>query len=60
MTLDEWRLAMMVDAERRSLPDLKPLLEALARATAALRGADWNEDARHSPNPEPQAPNPEL
>ena len=60
MTLDDWREAMMVDAERRGLPDLKPLLEALVRATAALREADWNQDARYSPNPDAQVPNPEL
>jgi hypothetical protein len=45
MTVDSWLQAAIADAERRSLPDLKPLLEALARATALLRGADWNEDA---------------
>ena len=33
------------DAERRGLPELKPLLEALARSTSALRTADWNYDA---------------
>ena len=26
-------------------PELRPLLEALARATSALRTADWNFDA---------------
>jgi hypothetical protein len=35
----------MQDAERRGLPALKPLLETLARATSALRTADWNFDA---------------
>jgi hypothetical protein len=33
------------DADRRGLPELKPLLEALAKATSALRSADWNDDA---------------
>jgi hypothetical protein len=45
MTLDEWLAAACTDADRRNLPELKPLLSALARATAALRAADWNEDA---------------
>ena len=40
-----WLENAVQDAERRGLPDLKPLLEALARATSALRSADWNGDA---------------
>ena len=40
MTIDTWLKAACDDAERRGLPDLKPLLETLARATAALRDAD--------------------
>jgi hypothetical protein len=46
MTVDEWLRLAIADAERRGLPDLKPILEALARATTALRSADFNEDAR--------------
>jgi hypothetical protein len=38
--IDAWLRAACADAERRSLPQLKPLLEALARSTAALREAD--------------------
>ena len=45
MTLDAWLKAATADAERRGLSDLKPLLEALARATQALRAADFNDDA---------------
>jgi hypothetical protein len=45
MTIKSWLDAAMQDAERRGLAALKPLLETLARATAALRTADWNEDA---------------
>ena len=45
MTVDSWLQAAIADAERRGLPDLKPLLEALARATKLLRAADWIEDA---------------
>jgi hypothetical protein len=42
MTLDAWLEAAIADAERRGLPELKPILETLARATAALRAADFN------------------
>lgn len=40
MTVDDWLAMTLADAERRGLPELKPLLEALARATRQLRGAD--------------------
>jgi hypothetical protein len=43
-----WLEDAVRDAERRGLSDLRPLLEALARATAALRAADWNLDATDS------------
>ena len=45
MTIDAWLHAAVADAERRGLPDLKPLLETLARAAAELREADFNDDA---------------
>ena len=45
MTIKVWLESAIHDAERRGLPALKPLLEALARATSALRVADWNADA---------------
>ena len=45
MTIKAWLDAAVQDAERRGLPALKPLLETLARATTALRTADWNDDA---------------
>mgnify|MGYP003554504158 CR=1 FL=1 len=38
--IDAWLAAACADAERRGLPELKPLLESLARSTAALRAAD--------------------
>jgi hypothetical protein len=40
MNIDAWLSAAIADAERRGLPELKPLLETLARSTAALRKAD--------------------
>jgi hypothetical protein len=45
VTIDSWLKAATADAERRNLPELKTLLETLARATAALRAADFNERA---------------
>jgi len=39
MTIETWLQAAIADAEQRGLPDLKPLLEALAKATAALRAS---------------------
>jgi hypothetical protein len=35
-----WLASACDDAERRGLPELTPLLEGVARATDALRGAD--------------------
>ena len=45
MTIKSWLEMATQDADRRGLPELKPLLEALAKATSALRSAEWNEDA---------------
>jgi hypothetical protein len=45
MTIEAWLQAAQADAERRGLPELKPLLETLGRATAALRAADFNDRA---------------
>jgi hypothetical protein len=45
MTIESWLQAAVADAERRGLPELKPILEALARTTAALRAADFNDNA---------------
>ncbi len=53
MTIDAWLQAAIADAERRGLPELKPILETLAKTTAALRAADWNEDATDPASPEP-------
>ena len=45
MTIKTWLDNAIQDAERRGLAALRPLLEALARSTSALRTADWNYDA---------------
>jgi hypothetical protein len=37
-----WLESAEADADRRGLPDLKPVLRLFAHATAALRAADWN------------------
>jgi len=52
--IDAWLAAACADAERRGLPELKPLLESLARSTAALRAAD----AQHEASAQPPAPEP--
>jgi hypothetical protein len=44
MTVKLWLEQALKDADRRGLDGLKPLLEALARSTVALRLADWNLD----------------
>ena len=46
MTIEAWLRAAIADADARKLPGLKPLLEALAKSTAALREADFNDDAK--------------
>ena len=45
MTIKTWLDNAIQDADRRGLTALRPLLEALARSTSALRTADWNADA---------------
>jgi hypothetical protein len=40
MRVRDWLKDACADAEARGLPDLKPLLETLARSTEALRRAD--------------------
>ena len=40
MTIEAWLKGAIEDAERRGLPELKPLLESLARSTRALREDD--------------------
>ena len=56
VTIKTWLEAAIQDAERRNLPALRPMLETLARATSALRSADWNADPTgepvHTPTPD--------
>jgi hypothetical protein len=44
MTIEEWLENALRDADKRQLPELRPLLEGLAKSTVALRAADWNLD----------------
>jgi hypothetical protein len=59
MTIESWLKAAIADAETRGLPELKPILEALARSTQVLRAADFNDDASGGHNPQPAVPNPQ-
>jgi hypothetical protein len=45
-SVDAWLAAAVADAERRGLPELKPMLETLANATRALRKANFSGSAR--------------
>jgi hypothetical protein len=45
MTLDDWYGLAAADADRRQLPDLKPVLKGLHAAAVALRAASWNDEA---------------
>jgi hypothetical protein len=46
MTVEAWLAAATADAERRGLPELRELLEGLARATRALRAARLGSQPR--------------
>lgn len=63
MKIASWLTRATADAEARGLPELKPLLETLARSTQALRDADGelgHPAAQHAttqpaPTPDDQA-----
>ena len=46
MTVAEWLKMARADAERRGGPELIAALDGLAKATATLRAADWNDDTK--------------
>lgn len=48
-SIARWLAAAEADADRRGLPELKPLLQGLAASTTALRAADWNDRADDAP-----------
>jgi hypothetical protein len=45
MTIETWLEWALADADRRNLPELKPLLESLAGVMRSLRSADFNDRA---------------
>ena len=45
MNIADWLAAACADADKRGLSELKPMLEALARSTTALRLADAAAEA---------------
>jgi len=45
-SVNHWLRSALDDAHRRGLPELQPLLEALAQSLAALRAADDEHAAR--------------
>ena len=51
MQIAVWLQSAVADAERRGLPELKPLLEALAKTVAAVRAADFNVNASSDAKP---------
>ncbi len=56
MTIDDWLRVASADAAQRRLPDLEPLLKALAAATRSLRAAEWNQHAAGRPQRDPLTP----
>ena len=58
MTPEDWRRSAHADAEKRGLPDLRAMLDALAHTAAVLREADWNDDASGAADSAPEAPVP--
>jgi hypothetical protein len=55
-SLADWIAFARVDADRRGLPALKPLLGGLEAAARELRLADWNDDFRGTGSQRPQHP----
>ena len=60
MTIKSWLETAIQDAERKNLAALRPMLETLARATSALRSADWNFDATDAANQRHQTSTPDV
>lgn len=47
--LARWLAAAEADADRRGLPELKPLLRGMAPAIQALRETDWPDEVDDEP-----------
>jgi hypothetical protein len=50
MTVEAWMAWALADADRRNLPELKPLLEGLAGAMRVLRSGHLNDRADEQPH----------
>ena len=56
MTVERWLAAAEADADRRGMPELKPLLQGLAASMRTLRAGYWNDQAdRDGSAPRPEA-----
>ena len=55
MTIEAWLEASTADAKKRGLPDVVPLIEALAAAARTVRAADFKDDAART-NPTAEEP----
>jgi len=53
MNIADWLAAACADADKRGLGELKPMLEALARSTTALRLADAAIENQTDDEPSP-------
>jgi hypothetical protein len=53
--VEAWLARSLADAEARRLPELKPLLESLARSLQVLRDADVEFGHPALPGPDDQA-----
>ena len=53
MTIKTWLETTMQDADRRNHAALRPMLEALARSTSALRSADGTSTLLVNPSARP-------
>ena len=52
--LEAWLADAIEDVRRRGMPELEPLLRALARSTATLRAASWPESVETRSDQEPR------
>ena len=58
MDITAWLAGATADAEARGLPELKPLLETLARSTQGLRDADGEFHHPAADHAAPEHPGP--
>jgi hypothetical protein len=56
MQIDDWLTSACADADRRGVAGMRPLLESLARSTAALREMDRRVRAQPHSDDSPETP----